>query len=235
MTLQVGVRAADGSIVLAGDTKARVVPSVPETSRDVTGIINHPKIMISEHSGLAFAFAGHKVPAAEPCKELATYLESLDKIPDYLETNLKEWGDAYFGKQGGTRQRQYPMFSIMVVNPHTQFCCFSVVHVNLKTGTDVSDSMMVNGLGTNAAVFWLEHLKADKRSLDLPGATGAVVTTILTAGEIDPHNIGGLEVYQYTKDVKTWKQTQPDDLARFQERFRKFDNRIKRMAYRMAL
>jgi len=234
VTMQVAVLAKDGLIVLAGDTKIRSQdrtytdqPAIPY------GMVNHSKIVFGEHHDVAVAFAGHADTGRRPALELAQYLSSLPSLPQMLGPTLTSWGAGFFKNEfGDSPQRDYPICSMLVVNPKAP-CPFWKLNVNKISTEDSSCTVMVNGLGTNAAIFWLEYFRTDKtRTLDLDVATGIASTTILMAGELDSYRIGGLEVYRYTGK---WDPLGPSEIDGIHASFDNLEKELHRLVPKMSV
>ena len=91
VTLQVGIRASDGSLVLASDTRHKT-----SARGVVSGRSNSPKITPVAKHDILVAFAGFGDFGGHPGEELATHLSGIESLPDLLDPVLRQWGDAFF-------------------------------------------------------------------------------------------------------------------------------------------
>ena len=231
VTMQIAIRVHDSSIVLASDTLSRTQHRQYDSSvidHGVLGVATRSKIVFCENHDIAVAYAGFADEGADPALELAAHLSKEDKIDDNLGPVLTAWGDGYFARSNGTsaRERDHPVCTLLVVNPHTEYCCFWQLRINKKSNDEASSTYLLNGLGANEAIFWPLYFKANEhRALDLAGATGVAAVTILTAHRLDPARIGGLEICQYVNGRwdKPWSPTRIRDI---EDRFADFNHQL---------
>jgi hypothetical protein len=194
LTIQVGIRAIGGSIVLVSDTKVRTSERVLSTKVPVEAVVHQRKFVFASQHGIAVAMAGQGEIGKDPARELALYLSSKDSLEDHIGPLLEQWGNAYFQKHSHS-------CSLIVVRPETEFNRFYRLRVGSPSSETGSNKSMVNGEENSPAVLWLEWLKADDPdvAITLDDATGIAITTVLMARDLNPYGIGGLEIHQYNK------------------------------------
>jgi hypothetical protein len=234
MTMQIGIRAADDSIVVAGD--CRYVLSEPGSADAMS---NASKIVLNQKHGIAIAIAGRGDPDINPAKELDRELSSVDTIreahPDDggLEQKLLDWGNAFFRQH---RQEQHdlenPLCRLLVVNPKTYYR-FVRLYVNFVSFTRHDTNCMVNGHESNPAIFWPQYTRGHDHELTLAQATGVAATTILMGCAIEPRTISGLEICQY--DGAAWKRFTEQHTAKIKSRFASFSDATKQAVFLMSM
>lgn len=238
MTMQVGIRAANNSLVLASDTKCRVGEPSDSDSPVADTFVNHSKIAFAARHDIAVAMSGAGLLGDNPARDLADFLAGQKTIPDSLSLLLEDWGNERFKKQemsdgvdeAELKQHAFPFFTLLVVNPHTEHC-FSKLRINFRSSTDPSNTFIVNGHDHNAAIFWLEYLKADK-PLPLASATGIAALTLLSDAEIHPYGVGGLEIHEWASG--RWRTFTPKQIQATENRFAEFQEMLTPSAYQMS-
>lgn len=230
VTMQIGIRANDHSIVLASDRMWRVQEKTYGSEDPIIEPQFRSKIAFSQRHQLAIALAGGGSLDTNPTKELAEFLSAQDVIPDNLEPLLTKWGDDLFAKEypeHADRKLCFArqIYSILVVNPNTEFQCFWKLFVNRKSRCRDSSRYMVSGDDTNWAVFWPQYLRAGSGELKIGEATGVAAATILMGHVLNPSGVDDLEIWQYDK---SWNGFHPDKIAAIKQRFAGFQERTKR-------
>ena len=236
MTMHIGIRARDQSIVLASDRMWRVQEKFYGSGNPVTEPQYRSKVVFSERHELAIALAGGGSIDANPTKELADYLSRQDEIPDNLEPLLKEWGDKLFLKEYPEYARNRlrlprDSYSILIINPKTTHCCFWKLFVNCPSVCRESSRYMVSGDDTSWAVFWPQYLKAGSGLLSLDEATGVAATTILMGHVLSPSAVDDLEIWRHNK---TWSEFDPAQITAIKAGFRAFEERTKASVFTLA-
>lgn len=218
MTMQVALRTLSGGIVFASDTRIRTREQEYSSNPDsVLGSVNRPKIVASRRHEIAAALAGHSDQGKDPTEELAEYLSEQNAIPDDISPLLLKWGDQYFQRKYPGEKHDFPLFTVLVVNPRTEYAPFRKLRVRRESDDQVSETYMVNGNESNSAVFWLDYFKCDKKLYDIETATRIAASTILSASELNPYAIGGLEVWQYQKSWSRLTRAQLEaEIVRFE-------------------
>jgi len=238
MTMQVGIRAVDNSLVLASDTKWRVGEPSDSDSPVADTFVHRSKIAFAARHDIAVAMSGTGSLGDNPASDLAEFLAGQETIPK-LSLLLEEWGNRLFKKQqmsdgmdqDDLKQLAFPLFTFLVVSPHSEVC-FYKLRINLTSSTDLSNSFIVNGHENNPAIFWLEYIKANK-PLSLDSATGIAAVTLLSGGEINPYGVGGLEIHQWTSG--RWGHFTPKQIQATENRFAKFQKRLTQSACEMSV
>jgi len=92
LTIQVGIRAIGGSIVLVSDTKVRTSERVLSTKVPVEAVVHQRKFVFASQHGIAVAMAGQGEIAKDPARELALYLSSKDSLEDQVGSLSSETG-----------------------------------------------------------------------------------------------------------------------------------------------
>lgn len=215
VTLQIGIRAVDGSLVLASDTRHKT-----SVKGAVSGRSDSPKIIqVGKHDALV-AFAGAGDFGDHPGEALAAYLVATgDPLPDPLDPALREWGNEFFRKSKyGTleRDRDMPLCRLLVVSPNSR-CPFFKLLVNRTSEVYGEFNCVIHGDESNAAVFWPQYLRAHDRRLDLHSATNVAAITVLMGSQITPDTVSGLELYHYVQHK--WKQLPYHDVRDIEQRF----------------
>jgi hypothetical protein len=218
VTFQIGIVATEG-IVLASDTQQRV------TERQFTDgseyiadtIINSSKISICERHSIAIAFAGWSDEDTFAGDMLAKHLNALPSLTDdEIGPILKVWGNDYYSKSRlASGPSRGPLANLLVLRPSGRFPLIKL-GVNYESSLRDSKTYMVSGHENNAAVFWLEYLRVHRETRDLDVSTAIAAVTVLTAGEINPHGIGRLEVWQFRK---SWRPLPDDEIEALTARF----------------
>ena len=211
MTIQVAICADAGSIVLVSDTKVR--SSEPVFSRDaqIDSVVHQRKVVFGSRHGVAVSMAGAGELGIDPARELAEHLSATDSLPGHLGDTLSKWADAFYCKHGRGGS-DLPLCWLQVVYPMAEFSKLYTLRVAYKSSETGSCRYLVNGHDNSPAVFWLEWMKADEPSISLESATGIAITTVLTAGELNPYGIGGIEVHQFSSGLwKHWTLAECDN------------------------
>ena len=228
--MQIGMRAAERTIALVGDTKLRETEAVNTTKTEVpSGIVHHSKITLCERHDIAVGFAGLG-EGSKPHMELAEHLSALDTIPDVIESILTEWADRYFkGRFSGPEYEEYnpfiPICTLLVVNPKTEYCPFWKVRVLKESNALPSSEYLVNGNETNTAIFWPEYFRCDEEVYDLQTATSIAAFTVLMGSRLNPFGVGGLEIWKYQDG---WGQSKPTEIEAIRRKFRRFERTLSR-------
>jgi hypothetical protein len=214
MTIQVGV-CGSGSIVLVSDTKVRNSERVLSNKPLVQSVAHQQKVVFGSRYNVAVAMAGEGAIGTDPAKELADHLSGLDLLPeDYIGPVVVEWGNAYAGKHLSRMSfnPELPLFSLLVVTPDAEGCRLCKLFVGRDVADVPSSRYLVNGHDNSPAIFWLEWMRADDPAIGLEPATGIAITTVLTAGELNPYGIGGIEVHQFSGGLwKHWTLAECDN------------------------
>ena len=227
MTMQIGICCADGSLVLASDTKVRTQERMRVQNEPPETVIHHSKIVFEDRHNLAVGMAGGGIVGEDATLELAGHLQSLETIPDSLGPILRDWGNRYFRGHypSEVRNASFPVCKMLVVNPNTEYCQLWMLRVNWESTDDCSSRCMVNGNDINPAIFWLEYLKADKRPT-VEDAAGIAAITIGMAAELNPFGVGGLELHEF-KDGK-WRHWSQQELDSSENGFTALQDQIRR-------
>ena len=222
MTMQIALRAKDGAIVFASDTKVRTQEEDYSSGQNrIFGMVDHRKIVISENHHIAVALAGLETQENDPTQELAGYLSGQDKITDEnFSSLLRAWGDGYFQRRYPGETHAFSLFTLLAVNPHAEYCPFWQLRVRRDSDDLPSETMLVNGNANNSVIFWLEYFQCGKHRYDIATATRIAAFTILMAGEVNPYGVGGLEICVYNG---TWKRTPPNQIEDLKTDFKIFD------------
>ena len=211
MTMQIVLRAKDGSVVLASDTLMRPLAagstSDAEPSRRLAparGLHNATKVIFSVNHDVAVAFSGTDERGNDPAKKLANHLSEQAEIPDdpsKVIHILEKWGNGFF-------QFRYPgeayigtVCTLLVVIPRSPRCCAYKLFVSNDSRVDIGYTYLIAGDDNNAAIFWPQYFKCHKEVFDLQATTRIAACTILMAAEIS-FGVGGLELWQYEN---SWK------------------------------
>lgn len=213
MTMQIGLRALGGKLVLAGDTKCRVTEAMTTHAPGSvpSGILSHSKVAICKRHQLAVAVASNGGElGVSPEKVLAGYLGEREAIPeDDLGDVLVEWGRQYFQEHSGGLQWEVLMYTFVIVDPGAQYTRFWKLRVGPKCGYDRSDEYMVNGHESSTAIFWPEYFKCDSQVRDIAATTNIAALTIRMGAELNPYGVGGLEVWHFDEE---WKRLSPVEI-----------------------
>ena len=228
MTFQIAIVATDG-LVLASDTQKRVTEwQQADGSEYIPDTINNSsKLSLSERHSAAIAFAGWSDVDAFAGDLLAKHLDSLPSLNDSeIGVILKKWGDDYYSKSrlssGASRTS---LLNLLVARPNSKFPIIKL-GVNYDSNLRDSKTYMVSGHENNAGVFWPEYLRVHKESRGLDDATAIAAMTILTAGEINPYGIGGLEIWQFRE---SWKALPDEEIEGLVRRFKTLQQSIKKI------
>jgi hypothetical protein len=225
MTMQIGLRALSGNLVLAGDTKCRVQEATSNNmpERVPSGILSHSKIAICEPHQLAVAVSGVGELGTSPEELLAKYLGEQKSIPeDELRDILVEWGKQYFQEHKGPFEWTVQMHSFLIVNPRDQYP-FWKLRVGPKCSSDRSDRYMVNGHENNTAIFWPEYFRCDAEMRGLAATTKIAALTIGMGAELNPYGVSGLEIWQFNKK---WNRLLPAEVEAITAHLQTFKNFI---------
>jgi hypothetical protein len=223
MTMQIALR-AKGGLVVASDTKIRTTEQEFTAKPDVPlGITNSPKVRISKRHDVIVALAGWGAQAGDPARDLAEYLSEQDAIPDAPVDLLRGWGNRLFQEKYPSQKHDFPLCTIMVVNPHTEYCAFWKLRVRRDSDDQCSSTYLVNGNENNSAIFWPEYFRCDKDLYDIQATTRIAAFTILMAAELNPFGVGGLEIWQFDKD---WHRVPHADIEHLKAQFIELRNSI---------
>lgn len=198
MTMQVGICCQNESIVLVSDTKVTVTDRQYGPNEPIETAIHRLKVSFGSEHGIAVAMAGESATGSDIASELATYLSGQDAPGDNFCFVLKNWGDRYYHEQHpDDKKNRESGPRLLVVAPTCGIARLWQLKINHVSEFTPSKRSMINGNENNSAVFWLAYSRALDRLLTMRAATGAAITTILTAGSINNYGVGGLEVHQY--------------------------------------
>jgi len=219
MTMQIAIAATDG-LVLASDTQHRVTEwgmvnpgaFTPDTP------VHSSKISISSRHNAAIALAGWSDLDASAGDLLAKHFDTLPPLKDQeIDNVLQLWADDCYSKSrlAGAPTRG-ALLTLLVARPISRFPIIKVL-VNYNSVLRFGKSgYMVGGHENNAAVFWPEYLGLNREPRSVEESTAIAAVTILSAGEINPHGIGGLEIWQ-CRD--SWQEVPPEQIKALTERF----------------
>jgi len=230
VTLQIGICAIDGSLVVASDTRHKT-----SANGVVSGRSNSPKIIqVGKHDALV-AFAGVGDFGNHPGEALAAYLAEIDPLPDPLDPALRQWGNEFFKKSKYgplERDRDMPLCRLLIVSPKSR-CPFFKLLVNRTSEVYGEFNCVIHGDESNAAVFWPQYLRAHDGKLDLRSATSVAATTVLMGNQITPDTVSGLELYRYGQ--QKWKQVPRQDVIEIEQRFASCQDAIKASVFGMYI
>src|SRR5205814_5328403 len=118
MTMQIVLRTENGGVVFASDTKTRTTEREYTNKTDIAfGIVNQPKIVISQKHHIAIALAGTESEHENPTQDLADYLSRAATRPESLSPLLLKWGNEYFQRKHPGETHDFPLFTLLVVDP----------------------------------------------------------------------------------------------------------------------
>ena len=217
MTIQVGM-CAHGAVVLTSDTKVRTSEKAWTTNKPVVqSVVHQSKIVFGSRHNIAVAMAGEGAIGTDPARDLAENLSGITSLPSgYIGPKAIEWGKTYAERylSKAIFNPELPMFSLLVVTPDADGPKLCKLNIGREVVEIASSRYLVNGHDNSPAMFWLEWMGADDPLIGLEAATGIAITTVLTAGELNPYGIGGIEVHQFSNGAwKHWGEAERNHAA----------------------
>ncbi len=236
MTFQLAVCCSDG-FVLAGDTKIR--SSKAELSDSiydpVASPINRSKTAFSRRHGVAIAMAGEGLIGTDPAIGLTSVLDSrYEVLPEDLAPILIDWGNEHFRVLFPRQNEQLPYYpcSMLIVRPLAKTNPLMLLRINHKSDVEYSHTSLVNGRDSCSAVFWLDYFRVGSKEISVRDATAIASLTVLYAGAVDPYNIGGLEVHDFSSG--TWHHCDDQRTGQIQSRFKETGHKIRELSLLLA-
>jgi len=208
MTMQIAIRAKDG-FVLASDIKNRI------TGNPVSSLMYHTKIALDRVHEILICVMGYTAdPDADPGNKLAEYLRGQSVVNREI---IIRWVEEYVAER--MQQQEEDNLSLFILHPTASHDYMWKVRIHEGKVKELPSLkwIAINGNENSPAILWPEYFKCEGKH-DLKQATKIAALTILTAGDLNPYGVRGLEIFQYTSN---WQALSESELDRLTENYEK--------------